>query len=138
MLIEGPLQIEIVDPVPLEMELVGEEPSLRGSLFAELRLAQDGDWEKVMEVMEEVTCEATEAVFPECTRGERQDSGCYLPHTGFHVVRTHTRAGRGFHSATSLVLFRFHKFFSYALRDPNLLRELGIVCHRGHELALLF
>lgn len=71
---------------PLEMELLGDEPSLRGSLFAEMCLPQDGDWEKVMEVMEGVTCAAVEAVFPECTRGERQDSGCYLPHTGFHVV----------------------------------------------------
>jgi hypothetical protein len=75
----------------LEIQLLREELSLRGSLFAELRLPQDGDWEKVMEVMEGVTCEATEAVFPECTRGERQDSGCYLPHSGYHIVQFRRR-----------------------------------------------
>jgi hypothetical protein len=75
----------------LEMELMEEKSSLRGSLFAELSLPEDGDWEEVMEVMERVTCEATEAVFPECSRGERQDSGCYLPHTGFHVVQFRRR-----------------------------------------------
>lgn len=75
----------------LEMEPIEEELSLRGSLFAELQLPQDGVWEKVMEVMEGAVCEAVEAVFPECTRGERQDSGCYLPHTGFHVVQFRRR-----------------------------------------------
>ena len=75
----------------LEMELLEDELSLRGSLFAELRLPQEGDWERVMEVMEGVTCVSAQAVFPEGNRGERQDSGCYLPHTGFHVVQFRRR-----------------------------------------------
>lgn len=70
-----------------DWEPAEEELPLRGSLFAELRVQEDGDWGRVLGAMEEVTREAVEAVFPRYYRGEREDSGCYLPRTGFHVVQ---------------------------------------------------
>ena len=32
-----------------------------------------------------------EEVFPPCERGEREEPGCYLPHSGFHVTRFRRR-----------------------------------------------
>ncbi len=71
----------------LELENTGEEPSLRGSLFAELSFAAEPDGEEVLELLEDAVRNEVEEVFPPCPRGEREEPGCYLPHSGFHVTR---------------------------------------------------
>ncbi len=76
---------------PLEVEMAGTESSLRGSLFAELSLADGPGWERMVETVEKVVCSVVERAFPPCTRGEREEHGCYLPHSGFHVTRFRRR-----------------------------------------------
>lgn len=76
---------------PLELHPLDAGTTLRGSLFAELSLAQDLVWEDAVDLFEETVCSAVERVFPPCTRGERQEPGCYLPHSGFHVTRFRRR-----------------------------------------------
>lgn len=73
--------------LPEVLEARMEYAPLRGSLFCELRLPVERGFEDVTEAVESALREVVEEVFPECPRGERLDSGCYLPHTGFHVVR---------------------------------------------------
>ena len=76
---------------PLEVEMLGVEPSLRGSLFAELSFAAEPGWEKVIDLLEETVCAEVEEAFPPCPRGEREELACYLPHSGFHVTRFRRR-----------------------------------------------
>jgi hypothetical protein len=121
---------------PIEMEFLGEVPSLRGSLFAELRLPQDGDWERVMKAMEEVTCETAETVFPEGNRGERQDSGCYLPHTGFQVIQFRRRLLALVYEPV-MAVFRAPRFIGlYFPRD--VMGELGEASSLFEEFCRIF
>jgi len=76
---------------PLELEALDVGTSLRGSLFAELSFAEDLVWEKSLGLFEETVCDVVERVFPPCPRGEREEPGCYLPHSGFHVTRFRRR-----------------------------------------------
>jgi hypothetical protein len=76
---------------PLELETLAVEPGLRGALFAELSLEGEPGWESVVETLERVVCGVVEEVFPPCERGEREEPGCYLPHSGFHVTRFRRR-----------------------------------------------
>jgi len=76
---------------PLELEARGAETSLRGSLFAELSFVEDQAWERAMDLLEETVRGVVERVFPPCPRGEREEPGCYLPHSGFHVTRFRRR-----------------------------------------------
>ncbi|MDY6795338.1 MAG: hypothetical protein SWK76_08670 [Actinomycetota bacterium] len=76
---------------PESIEVVGERGSLRGSLYTEISLPQAGDWGKVTEILEGVVRDTVESIYPECRRGERQEEGCYLPYTGFHVMRFRRR-----------------------------------------------
>lgn len=76
---------------PLETEATGELMPLRGSLFAEMSIPGEPGWDRVMGLLEDAICGTVEAVFPPCPRGERQEMGCYVPHTGFHVVRFRRR-----------------------------------------------
>lgn len=75
--------VHFLDPV--ELTEAGQEVSLRGSLFAELSLAEVPSWERACQSLEASLREAVEWTFPPCARGEREEAGCYLPHTGHHV-----------------------------------------------------
>jgi hypothetical protein len=72
---------------PAEVETVGADHLLRGSLFCELAVTADENWERMVEVVEETVRAEVEDVFPPCSRGEREELGCYLPQSGFHVTR---------------------------------------------------
>ena len=76
-----------LQPLEMELEPGKEHPTLRGSLFAEVSFLEEPGWERVMGVLEGAVRGTVEEVFPECPRGEKQEMGCYLPHTGFHVVQ---------------------------------------------------
>ncbi len=76
---------------PLELDSLHAGRSLRGSLFAELSLAEEADWEKVTALLEDEVRDIVAKVFPPCPRGEREEMGCYLPHSGFHVTRFRRR-----------------------------------------------
>ncbi len=76
---------------PVEVEACSEPPPLRGSLFAELRLEGEPGWERMTAELERLVRGAAEEVFPPCPRGEREEPGCYLPHSGFHVTRFRRR-----------------------------------------------
>jgi hypothetical protein len=76
---------------PLELETVDDKPGLRGSLYAELSLAEEPGWDRVGDMLEPVIRGAVEEIFPPCIRGEREEPGCYLPHSGFHVTRFRRR-----------------------------------------------
>jgi hypothetical protein len=76
---------------PLELETIDGGPGLRGSLFAELSFMEDSGWEKVVEALEQAVCGVVDEVFPSRARGEREEPGCYLPHSGFHVTRFRRR-----------------------------------------------
>jgi hypothetical protein len=76
---------------PLEVETLDAEPSLRGSLFTELSCGEEPGWDKVISLLEEKVRGEVEEVFPPCARGEREELGCYLPHSGFHVTRFRRR-----------------------------------------------
>ncbi len=76
---------------PLELEGAGEDSSLRGSLFAEMTCAEDAGWERVLDVLEETVCDTVDGLFPGIERGEREEPGCHLPHSGFHVTRFRRR-----------------------------------------------
>jgi len=71
--------------------MLDDELSLRGSLFAELTCEGEADWEKMIGLLEEEVRGEVEEVFPPCVRGEREEMGCYLPHSGFHVTRFRRR-----------------------------------------------
>ena len=72
---------------PLELEELDAKHSLRGSLFAEMSFAEEPAWEKVTGLLEERVQDIVQGVFPPCERGEREEMGCYLPRSGFHVTR---------------------------------------------------
>jgi hypothetical protein len=72
---------------PSELEMVDTDSLLRGSLFCELSLAAEVAWERIVEILEETVQAEVEEVFPPCPRGERDEMGCYLPQSGFHVTR---------------------------------------------------
>ncbi len=76
---------------PLEIEEEGSEPSLRGSLFAEVSLSKDISLDEIACHLEEIVCGLVEEVFPACERGGREEGGCYLPESGHHIVRFRTR-----------------------------------------------
>ncbi|MDD3718868.1 MAG: hypothetical protein PHP28_09425 [Actinomycetota bacterium] len=76
---------------PLELEAADEGKGLRGSLFAELSLAREPAWENATQGLEHAVRAVVEEVFPPCERGEREEPGCYLPHSGFHVTRFRRR-----------------------------------------------
>jgi hypothetical protein len=76
---------------PIEIEESAGEVSLRGSVFTELSLIEEPGWERVTETLEKTARATVEEVFPACPRGERQEPGCYLPHSGFHVTRFRRR-----------------------------------------------
>lgn len=76
---------------PVELEASGATSSLRGSLFAELCLEEEPGWEGMTAELEQVVRGVVEEVFPPCPRGEREEPGCYLPHSGFHVTRFRRR-----------------------------------------------
>ncbi|MBN2026788.1 MAG: hypothetical protein JW854_08535 [Actinobacteria bacterium] len=76
---------------PLELQALDEGKSLRGSLFAELSFAEDAAWERATPLLEETVCSVVERIFPPCPRGGREEPGCYLPHSGFHITRFRRR-----------------------------------------------
>lgn len=76
---------------PLEVEATGREQGLRGSLFAEMAIPGNPGWHPVAGILESLICQAVEAVFPRCERGERQELTCYLPQSGHQVVRFRRR-----------------------------------------------
>ncbi len=69
----------------------GPKVFLRGSLFAEVCLAEIRRWERACLSLETALREAVEYSFPACERGEREEAGCYLPQTGHHVFRFRNR-----------------------------------------------
>jgi hypothetical protein len=76
---------------PLELEVEDTGPYLRGSLFTELSFEEEQSWEGVAEKFERALSVVVEEVFPPCRRGVREEAGCYLPHSGFHVSRFRRR-----------------------------------------------
>ncbi|MEW6552744.1 MAG: hypothetical protein AB1384_00465 [Actinomycetota bacterium] len=72
---------------PIEVETLDADPPLRGSLFCELSLDAGEAWDRTVEVLEEAVRSEVEKVFPPCPRGGREEMGCYLPQSGFHVTR---------------------------------------------------
>ena len=76
---------------PLEVVATGKPSGLRGSLFAEMRVPGNTDWDSVVPILEESIYRAVEAVFPSCERGECVEIPCYLPETGHQVVRFRRR-----------------------------------------------
>ena len=76
---------------PIELATVDAEPTLRGSLFAELSFGSELGPDKMAEKLENTVRGITEEVFPPCSRGDRDEMGCYLPHSGFHVTRFRRR-----------------------------------------------
>ena len=121
---------------PLEVEGTEGEPSLRGSLFAEMSLAEEAGWERVTGVLEETACAAAQEAFPERRRGERQEPGCYLPHSGFHVTRFRRRLFTLVFDPV-VVVFRAPRLLGLYL-PGELARGLEEIAARFEEFALRF
>ncbi|RJP31575.1 MAG: hypothetical protein C4536_07755 [Actinobacteria bacterium] len=121
---------------PLEQRMANAGNSLRGSLFAELRLDGEPGWDRVTGMLEDTVRDVVEEVFPPCTRGEREEFGCYLPHSGFHVTRFKRRFFALVYDPV-IVIFRAPHLVGVYL-PGELSREAEEPASRFEEFALGF